>query len=255
MSAVNQHLVNSYIYCKCLKNDRQTHDKKNDYCISSLYGGVLNAEDKTVDFPNGAFIAITSNNQNLLNSIIEGVLNNPDFYNGMKHNGFDFVSETFFNGWNHFATLSPFIIRKFLDKKSYSFYVIEDKSFLQKANDKTLQKIIPLNDVDFSKMITEHTISKIKAVSPNADLKDFKIEVKSHNSHKIKVIKKQYDHETERCVINYANQCQISVYCNKSVAEIIYTIGIGQSTGCGFGTIYKTENHKKYKFELIGLKK
>ena len=48
-------------------------------------------------------------------------------------------------------------------------------------------------------------------------------------------------------VINKANQCQISIYTNKKIAELLYNIGIGQSTGSGFGVIYKTENHKLYR--------
>ena len=48
-------------------------------------------------------------------------------------------------------------------------------------------------------------------------------------------------------VINHANQCHISIHTNKKVAELLYNIGLGQSTGSGFGTIYKTENHKTYK--------
>ena len=48
-------------------------------------------------------------------------------------------------------------------------------------------------------------------------------------------------------VKNVVNQCQVDIKCNKYVAELIYNLGIGQSTGCGFGTIYKTENRKLYK--------
>ena len=48
-------------------------------------------------------------------------------------------------------------------------------------------------------------------------------------------------------VINIANQCQISMNCKKELAELIYNIGLGQSTGSGFGTVYKTENHKMYR--------
>ena len=48
-------------------------------------------------------------------------------------------------------------------------------------------------------------------------------------------------------MINIANQCQVSINCKKELAELIYNIGLGQSTGSGFGTVYKTENHKMYR--------
>lgn len=34
--------------------------------------------------------------------------------------------------------------------------------------------------------------------------------------------------------VNYANQCQVSISCDKKIAELIYNIGLGQSTGSGF---------------------
>ena len=41
----------------------------------------------------------------------------------------------------------------------------------------------------------------------------------------------------------------------KELAELIYNIGLGQSTGSGFGTIYKTENHSLYRLKsLVNLK-
>ena len=48
-------------------------------------------------------------------------------------------------------------------------------------------------------------------------------------------------------VVNYANSCHINVYTNRKVAELLYNIGLGQSTGSGFGTIYKTENRSFYR--------
>jgi len=49
-------------------------------------------------------------------------------------------------------------------------------------------------------------------------------------------------------VINHASSIQISVKTNKAVASKLYNLGLGQSTGSGFGTIYKTENYELYKF-------
>ena len=247
VSTINQHLVNGYIHTKCLKGETAYHSKKNDYCISHLYGGKLNPLDKTIDFSNGAFIYVTSQDEVLLNKIMIGVLNNPEFTHGMNFETYEFVKETFVDGWNHFATLSPFILRKSITLKDYKFFVLNDEKFLSKANDKTKERIIVLNDQDFSECITNHTKGKLEKMYPELNLTDFKIEVKNHPGHKIKPSFKEFDHQTKRCVLNFTNQCQISIFCSKVVAEKIYNIGIGQSTGSGFGTIYKTENHKKYR--------
>ena len=70
--------------------------------------------------------------------------------------------------------------------------------------------------------------------------RNFDVKIPEHVNHKVsKVIVKN--------VLNLANTCHISIHTNKKVAEILYNIGIGQSTGCGFGTIYKTENKTLYR--------
>ena len=38
----------------------------------------------------------------------------------------------------------------------------------------------------------------------------------------------------------------VDVKANQEVAETLYNIGLGKSTGYGFGTLYKNENYKKY---------
>jgi CRISPR/Cas system endoribonuclease Cas6 (RAMP superfamily) len=64
--------------------------------------------------------------------------------------------------------------------------------------------------------------------------------IPNNPSHKVKRI-------MVKNVINYANQCHISIKCKKEVANLLFNIGVGQSTGSGFGTIYNTRNHKMYK--------
>lgn len=215
----NQSDINYYVH-KCLGENNKYHDVKNDYCVSSLYGGKLNEDKKTLSFKNGGYIVITSKNEEFIDSIINGVMCNETLKWGMEFKVFDFIKESFTDGWNHFATLSPFIIKKYSDKKNYTF--------------------ITINDDDFESIVKSHTVNKLKKIYNNIDLKDFDIKIKKHPKHKVKKI-------MVKNVVNHANQCQIDIFCKASVAEKIYNLGLGQSTGSGFGTIYKTENHTKYK--------
>ena len=84
------------------------------------------------------------------------------------------------------------------------------------------------------------TINKLSKIDSSLDLSDFNIVIPKNNSHKVKKI-------VVKNVINKANSCHINVHANKNVVELLYNIGIGQSTGSGFGTIYKTENHHLYR--------
>lgn len=223
----NQSFLNGYIH-KCLGENNEYHNAKNDYCISNLRGGVRNNPNNTLSFNDGGFICVTSNNQSFLGEIISGVLKNPELGWGMTFKTLDFIKEDFIgsekkkqqNAWHHFATLSPFIIKEYADKKNYTF--------------------VTLNDENFSEKVKLYLINKLSEIYKDIDLTGFDVKIESRPSNKVKGI-------LVKNTINRANQCQISIFCTADVAEKIYTLGIGQSTGSGFGTIYKTENHSKYK--------
>ena len=215
----NQSFINYYIH-KCLGKDNKYHNAKNDYAVSTLYAGKLNDDKKTLSFENGGYIVVTSLNDEFINTLVSGVMANKQLNWGMEFERFDFIKEKFYNGWNHFATLSPFIIKKNTDKKNYDFAV--------------------LTDDDFVSVVKNHTVNKLRAIYKNINLDDFDVKIVDHPSHKVKPL-------WLRNCVNQANQCQVSFFCSANVAEKIYNLGIGQSTGAGFGTIYKTENHKKYR--------
>ena len=215
----NQSTINSFIH-KCLGKDNIYHDTKNDYCVSSLQGGKMLEDKKNLTFENGGYIVITSDNSSFLNDLLGGVMSNQYLNWGMTFEKFDFIKEDFNDGWNHFLTLSPFIIKKYIDRENYKFSTIYDD--------------------DFSEIVKKHTINKLSKIYPDIDLKDFDLKIDYNPSHKVKSI-------MVKNVVNKSNQCQICVFSSSDIAEKLYNIGIGQSTGSGFGTIYKKENHKKYR--------
>lgn len=220
----NQSLINSWIH-KCLGVNNVYHNVKSDYNISHLYGGKLNADKQTLSFENGGFLIISSKNNEFINKMLVGIINNAELINGMKFSGVDYINENFLDGWNHFSTLSPFIIKNYTSKKIYKFLTLKDPGFEQQ--------------------VKSYLINKLSKIDPTLELSNFDVKIPEHPNHKIKKI-------MIKNVINTANQCQISIFTNKKVAELLYNIGVGQSTGSGFGCIYKTENHSIYK---LGLKK
>ena len=214
----NQEFMNSYVH-KCLGRNNKFHDTKNYYSISNLRGGKLNSENGILNFENGAYFIVSSLNQEFLNRFLIGVMNNQELFSGMKFCGVDYIEEKFIDGWNHFATLSPFLVKKYNDKKTYSFLTLTDENFREE--------------------LKTYLINKISKINPKLDITGFDIIIPDNSTHKVKKV-------MVKNVINKANQCHVSIYCNKQVAELLYNFGLGQSTGSGFGTIYKTENHHLY---------
>jgi len=218
VSIANQSMVNGYIH-KCLGVDNIYHNSASNYAISSLMGGKLNDDRKTLSFDNGAYIIVSSNDMEFMNKLIMGVIDNTEFICGMKFVEVNPITETFINGWNHFATLSPFLIKERTDN-GYRFVTLDDDNFELKVKD--------------------YLVNKISKIDPTLNLNNFDVRIQNNPKHKVKKI-------LVKNVINHANQCQISIHCDKRVAELLYNIGIGQSTGSGFGTVYNTKNHSIYR--------
>jgi CRISPR-associated endoribonuclease Cas6 len=189
-----------------------------------------------------------------MGKILMGFLDNPEISYGMKFMNIEHVNEQFMDGWNHFAVLSPFIIKGNYGKNDYSFLTIDGE--YKRVDGKW--NLISVDNYNFQNIIKEHLSNKLKKIDESLDVSNLKVKIdefdkdgNKHNKHKVKKV-------YVKNVLNYANQCQLSIFCNKKVAELLYNIGIGQSTGAGFGTIYKTENHHLYrnkKITISGIKK
>lgn len=215
---VNQAIMNSYTH-KCLGPNNKYHDTPSDYCISSLMGGKLDAAEQTLSFEKGGYIIISSLDQEFIDTMILGIIKNQTIGFGMKFCGIDHIQEKFYNGYNKFATLSPFIIKI-------------------KEGDESV--FVTLHDPDFEEILEEYLKFKINKIKPNWNLKHFRAYVPDNDTHKVKTI-------MVKNVKNLANQCHVVLDCNKEVAELLYNIGIGKSTGSGFGTIYTVDNHHIYR--------
>jgi len=215
----NQHLLNGYIH-KCLGKDNKYHDTWSNYSISTLLGGKLNKDSKTLSFKDGAFITVTSEDREFLNLILMGTLDNKELFNGMKFAGFDHVEEKFNNGVNHFVTLFPgFIIKEPCP--------IHGERFIQ------------LSDKDFDIKVKNYLIKKLKRIDESLDLKDFDVKIEKRDWYYTKKVKVGKS-------FNISNMCQLDIRSSKEIAKLIYNIGVGKSTGSGFGAIAKTESNALY---------
>ena len=215
-----QEIVNTYIH-NCLGDKNEYHDACSHYAISHLYGGKI--VDKQTIFENGGYVIVSSSNQDFLDKLITGAFSNQTLIHDMKLSDVIKIDERFHNGWNYFRTLSPILVKKYESQKK-----------------NPLDEWWTFEDPEFIDVITERTIKRIKHINPDINTDNLKIEIPNRTGHKLKKI---YIKSRK----NVASQCHVSIFCNKDVAKLIYDNGIGQSTGSGFGILYKTENIKLYQ--------
>jgi CRISPR-associated endoribonuclease Cas6 len=213
-----QKYVNGYIH-KCLGENNEYHDSRSDYSVSNLKGGKLDVKTKTLSFPNRPYIVVSSEDEDFLGRIISGCFNNDGFAFGMVFHDVHTVNENLIDGWNHFFTLDPILLREKRDNGKNWFVTVEDS--------------------DFGDKLRTHIIDKFSKVDPTLDLSDLELKV-GHGKKKRITVK-----DNVWCM---GSAVKVMVKTNKRVASKLYNYGLGQSTGSGFGTIYKTENFDTYKF-------
>jgi CRISPR-associated endoribonuclease Cas6 len=222
----NLSVVNSYLH-NCLGRNNQIHDNESDYNIGRLYGGKIINGGKTINYPNGGYLLITSLKQDFLNNLTIKILENQSLGYGMSFNGIDYIQEDFVNGWNNFKTTDMgFILRK-----------PKDNTYDDNDNHKGYYT---LNDIELVTVLKNQIIRKFKKISTNYDLNDLEVVIPDHPNHKIA-------YRYSKQIKNSVNICQININTNKIVAEALYNYGLGQSCGSGFGTIYTTQFHHLYK--------
>lgn len=224
-----QSLVNTFIH-NALGRNNKYHDAKSDYCVSNLCGGKLNEDKLTLSIPTNPFIIVTSNDMEFINKLIVGVMNNPDFGYGMKFKNILFIEEKLYDGYNHFFTLTPVLI-KGKGENEPKYITIKSKD----ENDK-----YTVNNPDYVIRLKEHIINKFTKIDPTLDFTGFNIEIDDESGRVKPLVVKD--------IKNLGSTFKMTMYGNKKLISMIYNYGIGQSTGSGFGTIYKTENHELFKY-------
>lgn len=219
ISIDTQKYVNGYIH-KCLGKNNTYHDSPSHYSVSNLKGGKLNDDKKTISFHSvNPFIIITSEDEEFLGKIISGCLSNPDFTFGMKFKDVTMINENFVDGWNHFFTLDPILLKEKKEDGRNWFVTIEDE--------------------DFPEKLKNHIVKKFSKIDPTLDFSDLELLI-GHGKKKKVMVKDN--------VWSMGSAVKVMVKTNKNLASKLYNYGLGQSTGSGFGTIYKSENFGTYKF-------
>ena len=217
---------------KVLGNNNIYHNKSGNYCISHLCGGKLSKDKLTVSFENRTpFIIVTSEDMTFLNKIIVGLMDgkNKDYGFGLTFKNMSFIEEKLYNGWNHFFVLSPILIKGKDDDPRYTTILNKDE----------FGKPTIINN-DYKNRLQQHIIHKFSTIDPTLDFSNFELVISEKLRKVYKIMSKN--------VVNHASVFQFSIKCDKKIANMIYNIGVGQSTNSGFGTIYKTENYDLFKF-------
>ena len=183
------------------------HDEQSNYCLSPMLGGIR--KDNTESFPDGGYIYITSDSQELMGFISLTLLTmaSGSAVGNLVYESFEVVDDFHVHSdYDIVRAISPILLRK--ERKNITF---KDDDFLPTLHENCVRKLIA------------HGISEKEANSLSFEL---------FHPEKAHVVDMQYNG-----IHNFSSKVMLVVKGDKNARRKLYNLGLGSSTGCGFGTV------------------
>ncbi|NPD82150.1 CRISPR-associated endoribonuclease Cas6 [Prevotella sp. PINT] len=179
------------------------------YSFSWLQNGRM--QDGGLVFPGGAKFFISFYDEDVIRDIVRSILNEPDMFCGMTVCDVSIVSDPDLSGKELFYLASPVFIHQQEEDGRYKHYTY--------------------NDERSSELMTETLRRKMK-VAGLPDDPDFSVEFDmAYSGKRIKLM-------TYKGIKNKASMCPVIIKGTLQSKQFAWNVGIGNSTGIGFGAIY-----------------
>ncbi|MGD8781956.1 MAG: CRISPR-associated endoribonuclease Cas6 [Ignavibacteria bacterium] len=185
----------------------EIHDEISLYSLSWLQEGKMVKDG--FNFPKGAKWFISFWDEDIGKQLIMSTMKEPDVCCGMKVKEIQMQENPNFGSKEKFTVASPIFIRKYDQNR--------------KAKHLTTQ------DVDADYFLTETLKKKLKTANIEAEVKvGFD---KTYHNPKTKLVK-------INSINNRANLCPVIIEGDPEAVKFAWNVGVGHSTGCGFGALY-----------------
>ena len=198
-----QHLVNGFIH-SVLGSNNKYHDSFSNYAVSSLQGGKL--VEGGISYENGAYIFVSSNDLEFNDNIMIGLMTTTSTIGSLTLNNIEIVDFKPHFYYDVVRTISPILL-----KDNDSIITFKDSSFIDVLLKKTKKKLLSLG-------LKEKDVNTL-------DIQPFHFE-----NAKLKYVK-------VKNVVNLSSQVMLIIKGDIEVRRKLYEMGLGKSTGCGFGSV------------------
>lgn len=196
----NQHYINGFFH-KILGKNNKWHDTFSNYAVSSLQGGHLH--NSHLEFDGNPYITVSSEDTEFINAVMTGAMSSDAEVFGMKFKTFEINDYKVNEYYDKIYTISPILVKK--DGKKIA---VDDKDFIKVLNKNCKDKLSHIGIVDDT----------------------FSIEVRNPEKAKVKKI-------MVGDIFNICSMVSLVVRGRKKTRRTLYNLGLGNSTGCGFGSV------------------
>ena len=188
----------------------EMHDQMSLYSFSWLKGGKKVGEH--LEFREGASFFISFYDTNRLKDIIKGIQSEPEVFHGMSVNNITIQEVLIFEHKQRFIAESPIFLKYTKEKKSTYYY---------------------FNDAESNEILTNNAKNKLR----KAGLSDTSIKVYFEKNYPSPYTKGT----TFKGIFTKGSVCPIIVEGSPEQIAFIWDVGIGNSTGIGFGSLSKMD--------------
>ncbi len=183
------------------------HDELSLYSLSGL-PQVRATSSKGLDYPSGASFFVGSVDQEMLKSVVDGILKDPKIAFGMEVAEINLKLAPSFGSYHKFFVESPvFIQRNIGDQKKFYYYT----------------------DPESDQLLTETMTHKLQ----KAGLGHLKATIsfdRSYQGAKTKLA-------TYKGIANKGSLCPVIVAGDPEAVAFAWSVGVGNGTGIGFGAV------------------
>lgn len=195
---------------KWIGKNNDLHENISLYSFSWLQNGRM--QNGELIFPNGASFFISFYDETVIKTIIHSILCSPEMFCGMAVKDVSLIPDPDLNNRNLFYLGSPVFLHYRENKgKHYTQYTYEDKIS--------------------SKLMSDILKHKMEIAGlPNDETLDVRFDL-TYEKKRTKLM-------TYRDIKNKASMCPVVIEGSNQSKQFAWNVGIGNSTGIGFGSIY-----------------
>lgn len=212
----HQHQMNGFIYKMLGEKSNKYHDTFSCYSVSNIQGCKMKEDKSGLVFPGEPYIQIASDNTEVCNDFVCAIINTID------------------NKSANFFGLHPVRFETYDFPCGKKFDIMRTISpILLKQNGRK----ITINDENWLKVLNENCRAKL--ANNGIEDKSFKIVIGNRDNVRSKMV---YVGD----VFNPCTDGVFTVYGKESTRRKLYNMGIGNSTGTGFGAVKLIVREKEY---------
>ena len=191
---------------KWMGKDNIEHGTVSLYSFSWLQN--VDTTEKGINLKRGSYFFISAHDEALVKSIVKGIMNNPSLCFGSSVIAIDVKETPVFSTCQRFAIASPVFVRRFEGEKNFHIRYDDEKA---------------------SDYLTETMQRKLSLAGLPAENVKVSFD-RTYANPRTKVI-------TYKEVGNRANLCPVIVEGTPEQVGFAWNVGVGNSTGIGFGAL------------------